>query len=157
MVIAALTLALSLFATTEAAHPLHSTIADVSENNGTVRATIRVFADDFGTAVTRSLRGRPVPAGTKWDAAAVAYITSAFTLADRAGRPLSLRSCGVRRSADVYFVCVETTTSAALESLTVRNRILCDVWDDQVNVVQATVVGGRRSLLFTKGDGAKPL
>lgn len=157
MVIAAFALALSLFATPESAHPLHSTIAEVSESNGTVRATIRVFADDFGTAVTRSLRGRTAAVGPAWDAAAVAYVASAFALTDRAGRPLALRSCGVRRSADMYFVCVETTTPATIASLSVRNRILCDIWDDQVNVVQANVGGSRRSLLFTKGDGAKPL
>ena len=151
--VTAFVLALAL----SAAHPLHSTIADVSTNNGAVRATIRVFADDFGTAVTRSLRGRSAPAGPAWDAAAVAYVASTFALSDRAGRALALRSCGVRRAADMYFVCVETTVPAKLEALRVGNRILCDVWDDQVNVVQATIGGARRSLLFTKGDGAKPL
>lgn len=138
------------------AHPLHTTITEVTESNRTVRATIRVFADDFGTAVTRSLRGRPA-AGAVWDAAAVAYITSSFVLAESNGRQLTLRSCGIRRTAELYWLCVEGTTSTALASLSVRNRVLCDVWDDQVNVVQATVNGSRRSLLFTKGDGSKPL
>ena len=44
---------------------------------------------------------------------------------------------------------------AGLPALAIANRVLCDVWADQVNVVQATIAGSRRSLLFTKGDGRK--
>lgn len=161
MVTRALLFAVALLATPRpaTAHPLHSTITEISENraNGTVRATIRVFADDFGAAVSRSLRGGTVSAGAAWDAAAFAYIASSFVLTDGARRPLAVRSCGIRRSADLFWVCIETTSTTALASLTVRNRVLCDVWDDQVNVVQATVAGARRSVLFTKGDGSKPL
>ena len=138
------------------AHPLHSTITELTEvRAGVVRATIRVFADDFGTAVTRSLRGRTAPAGAAWDAAALAYISATFNVSDRSGRPLALRSCGIRRQADLYWVCVEASSATGLSSLAIANRVLCEVWADQVNVVQATIAGSRRSLLFTKGDGRK--
>jgi len=33
--------------------------------------------------------------------------------------------------------------------------MLSELFDDQVNVVQGTIAGVRRSLLFTKGDAAK--
>jgi len=39
----------------------------------------------------------------------------------------------------------------------VRNAILCGLFDDHMNVMQATSGGSRRSVLFTKGDKAKPL
>lgn len=152
-----LALTVAAVAPVPTAHPLHSTITEISATNGAVRATIRVFADDFGTAVARSLKGRTVAAGAAWDAAAVAYVSASFTLTDGAGRTLPLRSCGIRRTADLYWVCVESAAPASLATLSVRNRLLCDVWDDQVNVVQANVAGTRRSLLFTKGDAAKPL
>ena len=43
------------------AHPLHSTITEIAEDraHGTVRATIRVFVDDFATAVERATARRP--------------------------------------------------------------------------------------------------
>jgi len=41
--------------------------------------------------------------------------------------------------------------------LQVRNVMLCELYEDQVNVVQSTVAGARRSLLFVRGDPFKPL
>lgn len=141
------------------AHPLHSTITELTEDRarGVVRAIIRVFADDFGTAVTRSVRGRALPAGPQRDAAALAYAVSAFGFTDRAGRTLQMRSCGTRRTADLLWICVEATSAEGLAPLKVRNAILCDLFDDQVNVIQGAVAGVRRSILFTKGDRAKAL
>ena len=142
------------------AHPLHSTITELSEDrtHGVVRATIRVFAADFGTAVTRGRRvALPAAAGPQWDAAALAYVATSFSFVDRVGRALPLRSCGTKRTSDLLWICVEATSTEGLAALKVHNGMLSDLFDDQVNVVQASVRGSRRSLLFTKGDRAKPL
>ena len=141
------------------AHPLHSTITELVEDraHGTVRGTIRVFADDFGTAVSHSVHGRPLLAGAPWDAAALAYVASVFGFMDASGRPIAAHSCGTRRTADLLWICVEAPSTGGLAPLKVRNAILCDLFDDQVNVVQGTMAGSRRSVLFTKGDKAKPL
>ncbi|MEP7002188.1 MAG: DUF6702 family protein [bacterium] len=141
------------------AHPLHSTITELTEDRsrGVVRATIRVFADDFGTAVSRSTHGRAVPTGPQWDAAAFAYVASVFGFTDRAGHALPLRSCGTKRTGDLLWICVEATSGTGLSQLQVRNAVLCNLFDDQVNVVQAAVGSARRSLLFTRGDRFKPL
>lgn len=141
------------------AHPLHSTITELTEDRarGTVRGTIRVFADDFGTAVAHSVRGRPLAAGAQWDAAALAYVASVFAFTDASGHSVVVHSCGTRRTADLLWICVEAPSASGLASLKVRNVILCDLFDDQVNVVQGTMAGSRRSVLFTKGDRAKPL
>jgi hypothetical protein len=140
------------------AHPLHSTITELTDDraHGMVRATVRVFADDFGTAVSRAAHGRVTPAsGAAWDAAVAAYATGAFGLQDAQGRPIALRSCGVRRTGDLLWLCLEGATPQPLDALRVRSAVLCDLFDDQVNVVQGTAGGERRSLLFVRGDGYK--
>lgn len=141
------------------AHPLHTTLTELTEDRarGTVRATIRVFADDFGTAVARFARGRALTPGPVWDAAAFGYVSTAFGFIDRAGRPMTLRSCGLRRSADLLWLCVETDSAEGLALLKVRAGLLCELFGDQVNVVQGMVGGSRRSLLFTRGDKPKAL
>ena len=141
------------------AHPLHSTITEVTDDRarGVVRATIRVFADDFGTAVARFGRTRSVSAGPQSDAAVLSYLASAFEFADRTGHALPIRSCGTRRTADLLWVCVEVASADGLAGLKMRNAILCDLFGDQVNVVQGVSGGARRSVLFTKGDRAKAL
>ncbi|MEO8560786.1 MAG: DUF6702 family protein [bacterium] len=142
------------------AHPLHSTITELVEDraHGVVRATVRVFADDFGTAVAKANGGRVIQgSGAAWDAAVQKYVAAVFGVQDSHGRALSMRSCGIRRTADLLWICVETATTEPLATLRVRNAMLCDLFEDQVNVVQGTVGAERRSLLFVRGDSFKPV
>jgi hypothetical protein len=140
VVIRALLAALAL-----SSHPLHTTMTEVTEDcaHGTVRATIRVFADDFGKARAQTSE--------------LSYVASRFSFIDRSGRSLPLRSCGTRRTGELLWICVEAASADGLAALRVRNAMLSDLFDDQVNVVQGTIGGARRSLLFTKGDPSKPL
>ena len=121
------------------AHPLHTTITELTEDrsHGMVRATIRVFADDLGKA----RGGRPE----------LAYVVSKFAFTDRNGRPLPLRSCGTRRTGGLLWICVEAPSIEGLAPLRVYNIMLNDLFDDQVNVVQGAVGGARRSLLVHQG------
>jgi len=142
------------------AHPIHSTITELVSDpaRGTVRATIRVFADDLRSAVLRSALGRTLPAnGPAWESAVLAYASSAFSLQGSRGRALPLRSCGVRRTADLVWLCVEAGVGRDAGPLRVRNAMLCELYEDQVNVVQGSVGGSRRSLLFVRGDGLKEM
>lgn len=141
------------------AHPLHTTLTQMTEDRarGVVRATIRVFADDFGTSVTRFARNPGAPMSSQWNAAAFGYVSSVFTIAGKSGAALPLRSCGVTRTADVLWICVEASSPPGLAATQVRNAMLCDLFEDQVNVVQGSIGGTRRSLLFTRGDRPKTL
>ena len=140
------------------AHPIHSTLTEIARDpsRGTLRATIRVYADDFGAAIARATRARLDSAGPTWEAVATHYAASVFGVRDGRSRALSLHSCGIRRAAGVIWVCLETdAVVATTEGLELRDAILCELYDDQVNVVQGVVDGGRRSLLFVHGDGYK--
>jgi len=143
-----------------AAHPLHSTITEIlrDQPHGTVRATIRVFADDLRSAVVRAAHGRSVPpSGPGWDAAVLAYATSVVSIRTARGEAVPLRGCGTRRSADLVWLCIEGEVARDAAPLQVRHAMLCELYEDQVNVVQGTVDGTRRSLLFVRGDRFKPL
>ena len=142
------------------AHPLHSTITELvlDPARGTVRATIRVFADDLRSAVMRMARGRSLPPnGPAWDAAVLAYATSVVSLRNARGDALALRPCGTRRTGDLLWLCLEGDVARDAGVLQVRNAMLCELFEDQVNVVQGTVEGTRRSLLFVRGDRFKQL
>jgi len=142
------------------AHPLHSTITELvlDPSRGTVRATVRVFADDLRSAVARAAHGGTLPpTGAAWDAAVVAYATSAIALQDASGRAVPLRSCGLRRTGDLLWVCLEGGVARDVRTLQLRNTMLCELYEDQVNVVQGVVGGTRRSLLFVRGDRFKAL
>lgn len=140
-------------------HPLHTTITDLGRGgNQTVRATIRVFADDFGRAVLGLRASARAPAESALsDSAAAAYVRAHFTIATPDGRALPLEWCGARRSADLMWVCVHAAWSGPLVGMRIHDRMLFDLYHDQINIVQADDNGRRSSVLFTMGDGPKRL
>lgn len=140
------------------AHPLHTTLTEVTTDatGRTLRAVIRVFADDFGRAVARGARVA-TRSGSADDAAALAYVQRTFVLTARDGRALPLRSCGIRRTADLLWVCVQADSPTGMAGTRVRNGMLCDLYEDQVNIVRVTSHGTTNSLLFTRNETAKPL
>ena len=91
--------------TPAAAHPLHTTLTEVTVDSAkhTVRAVVRVFAEDIGAALARRAGARK-PAAALGDAEATEYVLSELVLVvdDRSLRPVALRSCGVKRSGVVH-------------------------------------------------------
>lgn len=123
---------------------------------GAVVLQVRVFVDDFAAAAARHAgttadSGHVVP-----DAVAFAYTAAHLALADRSGRRLVLQWCGSRRQSEVLWICLRSVV-ADLRGLQVRNTLMFDRFDDQVNLLQVVERQRRRSLLFTKGDGFKRL
>lgn len=151
--LAACLLALALAPRAAEAHPIHSTLTEIRLDPAAraLDISVRVFADDFGTALRR--RGGPP---RSWEAAAFAYAATHFTLVER-GRALPFTWCGVRRRGIVLWLCLRAPAPGAAGRLTVHNRMHFELFEDQVNVVQATLGGRRHSELFTRGDGPKPL
>lgn len=135
-------------------HPLHTSITLLSYDpaSGAISLSIRVFADDFERAATQwsaghaSLRAAQSPL--------LAYIRSAFTLMDATGRAIPLAWCGWRRQGDLVWLCFRAT-NAARGDITIADRIFHELYDDQINVVQAKSDGRGINLLFTKGDKPK--
>jgi hypothetical protein len=139
------------------AHPLHTTLAQVTvdprSNAAVVR--IRVFAGDFAAAVAKS-RGRSAPVDDRVsDAESFAYLSTTFRVTDGAGKPVAVAFCGSRREGDVVWLCLKA--EGASGELSVVDQMLCELFADQVNIVQSVAGSRKSSVLFTKGDGGKRL
>ena len=132
------------------AHPLHTTLTEVTITpSRTIRATVRVFADDLaaGMGKTRSVAV---------DGDVAMYVTKGLALYD-ANRPLALRACGIKRQADLLWVCLETALAGGVDRVSLRNSLLGETFKDQINIVQVASGAAKRSLVFTRDDGAKRL
>ena len=142
-------LALTLVSLAGAAHPMHTTLTQLSYRDAdrTIQVSVRVFADDFRAAIRRDVT----------DTAAFDYLRSALSLADRTGRPLVLTSCGLRRTGDVLWLCVSAPAPEGLSGLRVHVRLLLELYADQINIVQASYGGRRASMLFSRGDAPRKL
>jgi hypothetical protein len=140
-------------------HPLHTTITTITYDAVSHQATVtvRVFANDLDTAIARRTHGRSLVSSRASDAGTFAYLASVFTAVGPDGRALSVQWCGSRLTGDLLWACLRLTTPGGLSGVRIRNQALIELFDDQVNVVMAEYDGRRESLLFTKGDAAKPL
>ena len=55
------------------------------------------------------------------------------------------------------WICFHTSGPSDLSGFRVADKILFDLYADQINIVQATYGGRKVSLLYTRGDGFKRL
>jgi uncharacterized protein DUF6702 len=126
------------------AHPIHTTLANVTYDraSGQVTAMVRAFATDIDRAVAK----RP-------NTDVAEYVRSAITLLDRTGHPMPLAWCGSRREADVLWLCVRAPAAQGMSGMMLADRMLFEVFDDQVNIVMTDGT----SFLFTKGDPPRRL
>jgi hypothetical protein len=130
------------------AHPLHTTLATVEwhSDHRELQVLVRVFTQDLTEAVT----------GTVSDSAACRYATRVLLIVDAAGRPLVPARCSTERAADVTWIRLSLLAGSPA-GLRIRSAFLFERFPDQVNIVQAQLAGAARTILFTAGDGPKPL
>ena len=138
-------------------HPLHTTLTQLSYDASArvLNVSVRVFADDFGSAVM-GRAGRTADVAPP-DSAMQRYVSGRLVLHGPRGEAIPLRWCGKRREGEVMFLCLRATAQPSPAGARMRNALLTEVFADQVNIVQASYGGARRTLLFTPRDGTKPL
>lgn len=131
------------------AHPLHTSITELRYDPRThaVVATVRVFEDDFRGAVARA-------AGA---GGAAGYLRSAVVLTGPDGRPVPLQWKQAKRTEDLLWLTLRGTAPAGVRGGSIRNELIFNLHADQVNIVKASYGGTERTLLFTRGAGAKRL
>jgi hypothetical protein len=139
------------------AHPLHTTLVQLTydERAHVVEGSIRVFAGDFAAAVAKHARAKTPDDDRVVDAAAFAYVSSTFRFIDASGRAVPLAWCGSRRANDLLWLCVRAASVAGPSAMKLSDQMLCELFDDQINIVQSVAGEKHTSMLFTKGDGAK--
>jgi hypothetical protein len=134
-------------------HPMHTAIVEISYQPASGLATIqiRVFRDDFSAAVGAGSSADPS------DSAMAVYLRGALHLSDRAGRALPLQWAGADMAGEVMILRMTAPAPEGLRGGWVLSALLCERFEDQVNIVRASYETGTRTLLFTRGDGAKAL
>jgi hypothetical protein len=143
--------------TMASAHPIHTTLTAVRSDGKGITLTVRTFADDFSATVARFAGKRPATDSSVLDADVARYVDAHVRITNAAGQPLVLRSCGIRRARDLYWLCLRVDAIGTVRGVTVANRMLTELHADQVNIMQVDIGSVRRTVLFTKHTGAQPL
>jgi hypothetical protein len=134
------------------AHPLHSALTEISYQAETSEATIRIriFADDFGASL-------PPTNEVSADTAMSQYARATLALINSTGRPSLLEWEGVDTVGDLLVLRLRAKLDGGLAHARVLSAVLWERFPDQVNIVRVSSDGRVTTLLFTRGDRAKPV
>jgi hypothetical protein len=144
------------------AHPLHTSLAElvVDQKTGTVQLSLRVFVDDFTKASIafqqKNNIGRPASSAGQ-PSPLIVYAASGFQLTDSRSRRVALTSCGGKRVGDLMWLCFRGQMLPGSEGFRVSSNVMFDTFRDQINIVQASYGTKKVNLLFTPGEGPKPV
>src|SRR5215475_3485049 len=146
-------------------HRVHVSVTNLEFNQPrqTVEIVIRVFMDDLENALSlrakRAVKIDPATAGKDRQVVelVMAYLRSSFELKNKAGRTVTLSWNGIEGQQDMFWIFVKGRTPGGLEGAQLRNKIFCDLVDDQVNIVNAKHQGKQVGLMFESKDDFKIL
>jgi hypothetical protein len=141
-----------------AAHKYYTSLAQVEYNaeSKTVEVSLRVFADDLELALTRRA-GRRVSLDRTKDAdhLALAYLRDTFEIKNRDGETKALRWVGMELRSDIAWLYVEAEMPEGLAGARLRDHVLFELFEKQVNTVSVRYPGAKADIVFARGDGER--
>lgn len=143
-----------------AAHKFHTsfTEADYDAEEHSLQITLRTFPDDVENVLSKRA-GKSVSLDRKEEAAPLllAYLQETFRLKDAGGEIVKLSWVGMEAGADSAWLYFEAKLPAGLRGVALSNQFLCDLFADQVNLVNVKEGGRKHSLTYERGGGFQPL
>jgi hypothetical protein len=146
-------------------HKIHVSVTYLEFNQlkQTVEIVIRVYTDDLENALSRggSQAVKIDPAKDAKDKRqaemVMAYLRKNLELKNKAGHQVSLSWVGIEEQLDMYWLYVKGRLSGGFEGAQIRNKIFCELFDDQVNIVNAKHQGKQIGLMFESKDEFKAI
>ncbi len=143
------------------AHDYHASITDVTFNPGTQRleVAVKVFTDDLENALSvRSKSKIAYSNSEKVQQHLQAYVEASLSFEVEKGKPLKQRFLGAEEVTDAVWIYVEVPVNTkGLSQLYVRNAVLTELFNDQMNVVNVTYRGKVNSVLLQKHEVTKKM
>ena len=147
-------------AATAAAHPIHSSVAEADFNRATgkLEVSLRVFADDFETALG-DLAGKKISLEksppSELDALVRAYLVGHFIVKAPSGALASLRLIGreLKDAADELWLHFELDLPGGVAGIRVDDTVLRERFSDQLNSVRVRDGDRQLTLVFLPGRG----
>ena len=142
--------------TVDVRHDFHSSLAEVHYNaaSKSLEVSLRVFSDDLNAALTKA-RGRPilVNEAATTDALIKQYVDKHFAFANAKNIRKPTVWVGKEIAVDVTWLYFEIPLTENLNGMRFENSLLCELYEDQVNIVNLNYQNQKRTYLF-KADQA---
>ncbi len=124
-----------------------------------LEVSIRAFTDDLekGLSLANGNQRFTLRDGDQNDPAVAQYLIRRFALADPARKLQPVKYIGKEEEADATWMYLEVPFDGKPEGWVMKNELLLDAFDDQVNMVNAKWCDDRKTYLFKKGKGVQTL
>jgi hypothetical protein len=141
------------------AHKYHTSVTRLEYNprERAAEITIQTFTDDLKDILDkRTGKNVRLDAGKDANRLAFEYLRDAFEL-KYAGSKVELQWVGMEVKGETAWLYALAKMPHGLARASLRNALLFDLFDDQVNIVNILHDGKKSSLVFKHGDGAREI
>ncbi len=135
-------------------HNYHLSFTQLEQRSKSDKVTIlvRVFADDFERVLQARFSHRVKLSNRELIAK---YLHECLEIKDSAGKNKKFVTGKIEQKADVVLINLTARIPAGLHGLQLRQTILCELFDDQVNQVLLKFPDREATLEFKNGEGFK--
>ncbi len=137
------------------AHPFYVSVTEINKNEqkGTLEISIKIFIDDFEHGLkkyghTKMFIGDDKES-PKVDTLIQQYLLKNFSL-EVNGKEREYAYLGKQVEDEELFLFIEMRDVETLNTLTIFNYLLCDVYETQSNIIHFKTIEEVKSLLLTK-------
>ena len=142
------------------AHRYHTSVTrlEYKADERIVEITVQTFADDIETALSKRVGARNIRLDpeSRTNALLLQYLRSTIVLKD-GDKELELEWIGMELKGHSAWFYLQAKTPAGLSKATLSNRLLFDLFTDQINIVNVFNDGKKSSLTFKRGDTPKAI
>ena len=134
----------------KAIHPFHVSVVEINHNaaDKTLEISCKIFTDDFEKVLAKNYQTKidliNPPDKKAMDTVVKKYILSHLTVSAD-GKPGNLVYIGFERDAEAVYSYVQVENITSVKKIEIINKLMHDLFDDQINIMHVTVNGSRKS------------
>lgn len=144
-------------------HEFHASVTKM-EYNAKERAfeiSIRVFTDDFEKALSAASNSRVVldkdRPSPNLDSIIEKYLQAHFGYQTPQKQPKPFKYVGYEIEADAHWLYVEMPYAESFKGGVLKQNVLMELFDDQVNMVNVQYQGQKKTFVFRKSQPVQPI
>lgn len=139
-------------------HDFHASVTQMQYNakDKAFEISIRIFTDDLEKGLTKELNTQVhLAAGAKSDEILEKYVRAhfAYTTPQKQTRPFNY--IGHEVEADANWIYLEMPYTEAFRGGMLKQNVLMDMFDDQVNMVNIQYQGQKKTFVFKKNQAVQ--
>jgi hypothetical protein len=131
-------------------HPFHVSVVEINQNatDKTLEISCKIFTDDFEKVLAQNFKTKVdlinPPNRSAMDSLVKKYILSHLTISAD-GKALKLSYLGFEKDNEAVFSYVQAENIVSLKQIEITNKLMQDMFTDQVNIIHVIVNGERKS------------